>query len=95
LIDNGRKVSIAENPTGITVSVNGNIIRAGNANELKKRNLDAFNLYEKHLAPPKARQEAPNAKDLLREELNKMRDENANNPALRGLFEKMLQEVDK
>ena len=95
LIDNGRKVSIAENRTGITVSVNGKIIRARNATELKKRNVDAYNLYEEHLAPPKARQEAPNATDLLREELNKMRDENANNPALRGLIEKMLQEVNK
>ena len=96
--ENGKKVSITENKKGITVSVNGKRVRAKNVAELKKKSPDAYRLYEKHVQAAKgakAPQGAPDAQELLRADLIKLRDENADNPQIKNLVEKMLQDLDK
>ncbi len=96
VMDNGKKVSIHENKAGgITVSVNGKRVRAKNAADLHRRSPEAFRLYEKHLAKPERRHDTPDAKSLLRDKLFEMHKENADNPQIRNLIERMLESVDK
>ena len=107
--DNGKTVTIVENASGITVTVGEKIVRARNANELKKESAEAFQLYEKHLNKPGARQEGtdaedllrgnleagPDASELLREKLNEMRNEKPDDPRFQELIDRMLKELDK
>ena len=48
-VDNGKRISIRETKTGITVSVNGKRIKAKNAKDLKKKSPAAFKMYDKYL----------------------------------------------
>ena len=107
--DNGKKVTIAENASGITVTVGEKSIRARNANELKKESAEAFKLYEKHLNKSDTRregtdaenllrgnfEESPNASDLLREKLKEMQNEKSDDPRFQALIQKMLRAIDK
>lgn len=94
VIDNGKKISITQNETGIIVSVNGRQVRARNVAELKRKFPDAFRMYEKHLGKMNGRVDQPSdATVLLREELDKLRDENADNPQLRDLIDRMMNSV--
>ena len=93
VVENGKKISIIENKNGIIVSVNGKRVRAKNAAELKRKFPDAFRLYEKHLEEANGFNAQPDATALLRKELRRFRDENANNPQLRNLIERMMQNV--
>ena len=92
-MDNGKKVSITENKKGITVSMNGNRVRAKNVAELKEKSPAAFRMYEKHLGARKGHPKQTDATALLQEELSKFRDENADNPRVRDLIEKMIENV--
>ncbi|MCA9175861.1 MAG: hypothetical protein KDB14_15355 [Planctomycetales bacterium] len=92
VIEDGKTVSITENEKGITVSVNGKRVRAKNEAELKKNFPDAFDLYEKHSKAPITPNGQPDATALLRGELGKLRDDEAN-PQLKSLIETMLKSV--
>ncbi len=106
--DNGETVTIAENASGITVTVGKKSIRARNANELKRRSAEAFKLYEKHLNKPDTPrkgtdaenllrgnfEEGTDASDLLREKLKEMQNAQPANPRIQGLIQRMLQEID-
>ena len=86
VIDNGKKVTITENASGITVKVGRKSIRARNAKDLKEKSAKAFTLYEKHLKNSDTRRigtyvkgliggnfnKRPGASDLLREQLKEM-----------------------
>ena len=104
--ENGRRISIIEDENGITISSGGRVIRAANAAELKKKNIKAFELYEKHLGA--AAMEGAGgiaaggdaaggnaAVELMREQLQKQILENADNPQIRMLLERMLLELDE
>ena len=93
VIDNGKKISITQNKTGITVSVNGKRVRAKNVAELKKKFPDAFKVYEKHLGGTDGGALQSDATSLLQEELGRLRDENADNPQLRNLIDGMIRNV--
>ena len=107
--DNGEKVTIAENASGITVTVGKKSIRARNATELKKKSAKAFKLYEKHLNNSDTRRAGtdaenllrgnfegrPNASNLLAEKLKEMQNENSDDPRVQELIQKMLRELDK
>ncbi len=109
VIDNGKKINIAENASGIIVEVGEKSIQARNANELKKKSANAFKLYEKHLKKPDAQRQGadpkallrgnfearPNASDLLREKLKEMQNEKQVNPRIQDLIQRMLREIDK
>jgi Arc/MetJ-type ribon-helix-helix transcriptional regulator len=109
VIDGGKMVTIAESASGITVTVGEEIIRAKDADELKKKSAEAFRLYEKHLNKPAARkggadaedllrgklEEGPSASDLLREKLDEMRTETSDDPRLQGLIDALLKELDR
>lgn len=94
VLEDGRKISITENDSGITVSINGRTVRAKNAARLKKKSPYAYKMYEKHLGDHANGNESESTK-LLRDNLNKLRDENADNPQLKSLIEMMLQNVGK
>lgn len=114
VMENGEKISITENKSGILVSGHGKRVKAKDAAELKKKSPEAYRIYEKHLGEPAAagggavaggggRAEAgfngnpgsPEATRLLRKELEKLREENAGNPQMRDLIERMMQSVGK
>ena len=90
VMDNGKKVSIIEDETGITVSVNGNRVRARNIAELKMHFPGAFRMYQKHMGQANRRKAQPDSKVILREELGKLRNEV---PQLRDLIDRMLQSI--
>lgn len=108
VIDNGKKVTIFENNSGITVKVGEKSIRAKNAKELKKKSARAFKLYEKHLKNADTRRngtdaerllrrnvaERPTASDLLREKLEEMKNQKSGDPRFRDLIQRMLREMD-
>jgi len=109
VIENGKKVTIEENASGITVTVGGERIRARSATELKRKSVKAFELYEKHLTTSDtgpenvdaesllrgALEEKPGAADLLRRKLEEMKEQNAHDPSVQQLLERMLRENDK
>ena len=109
VMENGRKVKIAENASGITVDIDGKSIRVRNVGELKKKSPVAYKLYQKHINKPVAKQKEsgadgilrgsfdakPNAKDLLREKLKEMQNKKAADPRFQGLIQKMLKEMDR
>ncbi|MCA9139061.1 MAG: protein kinase [Planctomycetales bacterium] len=89
--DSGRKVSISEDSTGITVTVDGRVVKAANVAELSKKDAQAFQLYEKvfgvtdmEIAP------AISAFDLQRMQLERLRETHSENPQLKSLIERML-----
>lgn len=93
LTENGKKISITQNKAGITVSVNGKRVRAKNATELKKKSPEAFKMYEKHLGASNGRSHTnpPDAQTLMQEQLRKMLEQNADNPQVRKLIERMME----
>lgn len=93
--ENGRNVSIAEDNGGITVTIDGRVIRAANETELRRKNAEAHRLYKEHLGAPDVNErDHPSANDLLRNELMNLRDENGDHPQLKGMIERMLREID-
>ena len=91
VVENGKKISINEDDTGITVAVNGKRVKAKNAEELKKKSPEAFEVYNKLVRGTNAQKGHSNATLLLQEELSKLRDENADNPRLRSLIDRMIE----
>ena len=92
VIENGNNVSITEDKNGIIVSVNGKRVRAKDVAELKNKFPDTFKLYEKHTRAATGHNGKSDATTLLREELGKLRDANADNPQLKDLIEEMLRQ---
>lgn len=90
VMENGKKISIAEDETGITVSVNGKRMRARNLAELRARFPGAFRMYQKHMGEANRRIAQPDSKVILREELVKLRNEV---PQLRDLIDRMMQSI--
>ena len=91
--DNGRKVSISENSTGITVSVDGRIVEAANPEELNKKDVQAFQLYEKVFGLANLNGVSPiSASELQRKQLEGLRKKHAGNPQIKSLIERMLQD---
>lgn len=94
--DNGRKVNITQDESGITVTIDGRTVHVATVDELKNHP-EVLELYSKYVgrspanSPTGARQ--VDAKQLLREELKKFRSENAGNPQVQGLIDKMMQEI--
>lgn len=84
-----------------------NIVKAANAQELERANADAFRLYQQHLVNGAANGAgigvdatglggAPvDAQQLLRQELLKQIDDNANNPQIQELLRRSLESLDK
>ena len=105
--EDGKEIYIAENAAGITVSVDGKRVRGKDVNDLRKRSPDAYRLYHDYLGNgmndnhleaanglAKADGNVPSEPAaLLREELNKMRDEHADQPQLKSLIDTMLRNV--
>lgn len=95
-IDNGRKVSISEDSTGITVSVDGRVVEAANPAELSKKDAQAFQLYEKVFGiTDQERAPAISAFELQRMQLERLRDTHSKNPQLKSLIESMLPDNSK
>lgn len=105
-IDSGKKVTITENASGITVSVGEKTVRARNANELKRKSDRAFRLYEEYLVKPDTQREGPdaenllrgnfgdmpNASDVLRQKLEQLKAERPDDPRFQELIQRMLRE---
>ena len=97
-VDNGKRISIRETKTGITVSVNGKRIKAKNAKDLKKKSPEAFRMYEKYLGgnplmkmnlqPGKSK-----AQIMMEQQLQRLLDQNAGNPQMREIIERMLENL--
>ncbi len=111
---NGKTVTITENnETGITVTLTENIggkevqsvVRAANAEELKRKNPVAFRLYQQYASAKDVGGGGVgggvggvggvDAKAGLREELLKMAEENAGNPQMQVLIQRMLRDLEK
>lgn len=97
-VDNGKRISITETQTGITVSVNGKRITAKNAKDLKKKSPEAFEMYRKYLGgnplmkmnlqPSKS-----NAHIMMEQQLQRLLDQNAGNPQMREIIERILENL--
>lgn len=106
LNENGRHISITEDSSGITVTTNETAdgrqkkaeVKAANARELKQKNPEAYRLYESHLGQAQGRAGArgnTDARELLRNQLRKEIKDNAENPQMKALLEKMLGKLDE
>ena len=93
VMDNGNRISITQDKAGIAVAVNGQLVRTRNVAELRKNFPDAFRIYEKHAGGKVGHVGQADATALMREELGKLRDENAGDPQLRALLDTMMQNV--
>ena len=97
-VDNGKRISIRETKMGITVSINGKRIKAKNAKDLKKKSPEAFEMYDKYLGgnplmkmnlqPGKS-----NAQIMMEQQLQRLLDQNAGNPQMREIIERMLENL--
>ena len=94
-MENGHKVTITENKSGITVDVNGQTVRASNVDELRTNFPDAYQLYERHMRRGIGANNRMDARSLMQSELLKMRDKNAANPQLRSMIERMMRNNDQ
>ncbi|MEL6104924.1 MAG: hypothetical protein AAFU85_02755 [Planctomycetota bacterium] len=90
VVENGKRISITENPSGITVSVNGRRVRTKDVSKLKKRFPEAFEAYEQHMGAGQRNARPLDATALLQQELTKLRDQNTGNPQLRGVIERLM-----
>ena len=95
-VDNGKKISITQNKAGITVSINGKRVRAKNPAELKKKSSDAYEMYQKHMGKSfmggaNSRTGHPDANTLMQQQLRKMLDDNADNPQVRDMIQRMIE----
>lgn len=94
--ENGKNISVAEDKNGIRVAMDGRVVRATDADKLKQADPEAYRLYDKYLGSPNASSNSgQSASDLLRSELQKMRDANAGNPQLQKLIEQALQDFSR
>ncbi len=83
--DNGRKISITQNETGITVSLDGRVVSAKNPAALQEKDQEAYQLYQRAFEV-KSKRSNP-ALELLRQQLEKLQENQSQNPQWRGLFE--------
>ncbi|MEO1528972.1 MAG: hypothetical protein AAFX06_26420 [Planctomycetota bacterium] len=94
VIENGKKISITETKKGITVSINGKRVRAKNADQLKAKFPEAFQMYERHMGGADQRMmNPPDAMSLMRGQLSQLRDQNAENRQLREMLERMMESI--
>lgn len=104
--DAGITVTITENVDGREQKT---VVQAANAAELKKKNPKAHRLYQKHAgmaraaagggaaggAGPGAVGPGGDAKQLLRDQLRKMIEENADNPQIQSMLQRALRDLDR
>lgn len=93
IMENGKQISITENESGVTVFVNGRRVRTKDVAKLKKRFPESFEVYEKHLGEEQRPVGDLDANDLMREEVLKLRDQNAGNPQLRSAIERLIENL--
>ena len=94
--ENGKNISVTEDKTGIRVSIDGRVTKATDASKLKQAHPEAYRLYDKYLGTANAGiNSGQSASDLLRSELEKMRDANAGNAQLQQLIDQALQDFQK
>lgn len=93
--DRGKSVLITEDGSGITVSVDGRVVKAANAAELSKKDARAFELYDKAFGVKDAESPAANsAWELQRMQWERLREMHSPNPQLKSLLDGILP-VDK
>jgi len=103
--ENGRWISITEDDSGVTVTtleaVRGKqektVVQAVNAQELEQKDPAAYRLYLQHVggAADAPGQGQNRASEALGAQLRKQLKDNAGNPQMRELMEKMLRKLDE
>ena len=107
--EDGKTVTIAESPSGISVSVTEmvdgvekkTLVKAANAEELARMNPELHRLYREQFgagrgnAAPFGGVGGPNAKQLLHDQLRKQIEDNAGNPQMKMMLEKLLKQIDQ
>ncbi|MEZ6118925.1 MAG: hypothetical protein R3C28_20475 [Pirellulaceae bacterium] len=98
----GKSVSITENnDSGITVTISETVngdertrtVQAADAAELKRKDPEAFRLYQARGAHD-PNELARESRDMLKDEIRKLRDQNADRPELGNLIDRLLQDLD-
>jgi hypothetical protein len=109
--ENGKTISISQDHSGITVATvemdggkeEKTVVKAANAQELERKNPEAYRLYKQHLdgaadaaGPGQSSLPWPSdARGMLREQLRQQLRDSGDNPQMQGLLEKMLRQLDE
>ena len=90
-IDGGKRVSITQSSTGITVSVGGRTVEAASPAALKEKDLKAYRLYEKTLGSTDGQPAfSASVSEMQRDQLKNLLEQNSANPQMKQVLENLL-----